>query len=320
MSSPPDRKTKKQVPVADQTQHWANPYPLEGDPHRPAVIITNLLSKSPRLIGWNDERIEQRALAAYPDIDEEEIKEFHIGPKREVVNEVAFGLLGIATKEITKQLMNMEENKERARSEEEAIKLVQRGEEASPNPNNELVKGSKKAGADNATIAGVDTPHDAPTIRDSELYQLALRSLLFQRDNYLVGKDYADQRNAQRRHQQRLHSVAPFRPSLHLPLSRMPDDATALGNLQIGGLLQWFIPSPTVHRALLPIVVGLPTGALNEPILRAVANLIPLAQPNLDNVVKERIIWFLKDEHWRGVIKNSTKGYIANTYRDSPQG
>ena len=320
MSSPPDRKTqKKLVPGADRTLDWANPYPLEGDPSRPAVIITNLLSKSPRLIGWNDERIEQRALSAYPDADEEETREFHIGPKREVVDEVAFGLLGIAAKEITKQLMNMQTNNKGTRSEEEAIILVQREEEASLDHGNEL-EGSKKVPADEASIGGVDTTHDVPTMRDSELYQLALRSLLFQRDNYLVGKDYADQRNAQRRRQQQLHSSVPVQPSLPLPFSRMPYDATALGCMQIGGLLQWFIPSPTVHRALLPIVVGLPTGALNEPILRAVANLIPLAQPYLNNVVKERILWFLKDEYWRGVIKNSTKGYIADTYRDSPEG
>jgi hypothetical protein len=214
----------------------------------------------------------------------------------------------------------MEEKKEGAQSEEKVTKQVQLGEEASLDPDNELVEGIKKAAVDNASIGGVEIPHDAPTMRNSELYQLALRSLLFQRDNYLVGKDYADLRNTQRRRQQQLHSAVPFQSSLDLPFSRIPYDATGLGNLQIGGLLQWFIPSPTVHRALLPIVVGLPTGALNEPILRAVANLIPLAQPNLDNVVKGRLLWFLKDEHWRGVIKNSTKGYIANTYRDSPQG
>jgi hypothetical protein len=265
------------------------------------------------MIGWNDERIEERALLACPDVDEEAIKDVHLGPKREVVDQLAFGLLGIAAKEVTKQLMHMEEQREGAEREEKE-------EEASPD--RELVEGMlKKAAVDSATVGGTDVPQNEPTMRDSELYKLALRSLLFQRDNYLVGKDYADQRNAQRRRQQLLlDSALPFPPSLNLPFSRIPYDATALGNLQIGGLLQWFIPSPTVHRALLPIVVGLPTGALNEPILRAVANLIPLAQPNLDNVVKERIIWFLKDEHWRGVIKNSTKGYIANTYRDSPQG
>jgi hypothetical protein len=262
------------------------------------------------MIGWNDERIEERALSACPDADEEEIREVHIGPKREVVDQLAFGLLGIAAKEVTKQLMHMEEQREGVEREEE--------EEASPD--RELVEGIKKAAADNASMDGADLTSNEPTMRDSGLYKLALRSLLFQRDNYLVGKDYADQRNAQRRrNQQQLVSALPFPPSLNLPFSHIPHDATALGNLQIRGLMQWFIPSPTVHRALLPIVVGLPTGALNEPILGAVANLIPLAQHNLDGVVKGRLLWFLKDKEWRGVIKNSTKGYIANTYRDSPQ-
>ena len=35
-------------------------------------------------------------------------------------------------------------------------------------------------------------------MHDTELYQLALWSLLWQRDNYLVGHNYADERSAQR--------------------------------------------------------------------------------------------------------------------------
>ena len=94
----------------------------------------------------------------------------------------------------------------------------------------------------------------------------------------------------------------------------MPYDATALGNVQLVQLGQWFIPSPVVHHSLLLLVVGLPMGALNEPILRATANLIPLSQNNLNNVMKSTILLFLKDKHWQSVINNSTKGYIANTY------
>jgi hypothetical protein len=78
-TSTPRRKTTKQE--KDQPEKWYNEYPLEGDPNRPAVVITNLLSKSPRLIGWNDEEIEQIALDANPNAGYGETEELHIGPK-----------------------------------------------------------------------------------------------------------------------------------------------------------------------------------------------------------------------------------------------
>lgn len=306
MSSPSPARRETTNQEKEQLEKWYNEYPLKGDPNRPAVVITNLLSKSPRLIGWNDEEIEQIALDANPNVGYGEEEELHIGPKREVVNEVAFGLLGIAAKEVTKQLLQREELHE-----------AQRDDDAEEDTTLESVE---KAALNAVTELSADSADNIETktaMRDTELYQLALRSLVWQRDNYLVGRDYADERGAQRRKQKQILETHQLTPSVDLPFSRMPYDATALGNVQLVRLGSWFIPSPVVHRSLLPIVVGLPTGPLNEPILRATANLIPMSQNNLDNVMKSRILWFLKDEHWRSVIKNSTKGYIANTYRDS---
>lgn len=314
MSSPPTRPNNvarrehtKQGKVETE-EKWFNEYPLPGDPSRPAVIITNLLSKSPRLIGWNDEEIEQIALDANPNVGYDDLEEVRIGPKQEEVNEVAFGLLGIAAKEVTKQLLQREEHRKGTQldkiDEEDTLESV---EKAALDAVSELSSDS------------TDTDADA-TMRNTELYQLALRSLLWQRDNYLVGREYADERGAERRklkQTQDAHQVGPTSSSFELPFFRMPYDATALGNVQLVRLGSWFIPSQTVQRALLPIVVGLPTGPLNEPIKKATANLIPMSQNNLDNIVKSRVLWFLKDEHWRSVIKNSTEGYIANTYRDS---
>jgi len=307
MSSPSSRTSapseQKQQPFQQAPKEkWYNEYPLEGDPNRPAVAMTNLLSKSPRMIGWNDEEIEQIALDANPNVGYGDDEEVHIGPKREVVNKVAFGLLGIAAKEVTKRLLQREELHEgrNQTEEEDTIESVERA-------------------AIGAAVSGLsaDRSTGSTTMRDTELYKLALRSMLWQRDNYLVGRDYADERSAQRRKQKQMLETHQLDVSVALPFSRIPYDATALGNIQLARLGSWFIPSQTVHRALLPIVVGLPNGPLNEPILRATANLIPMSQSNLDNVVKSRILWFLKDEKWRTVIKNSTNGYIAKTYRDS---
>lgn len=298
----------------NETEKWWNEYPLDGDPKRPAVILTNLLSKSPRLIGWDDERIERRARAALPkgaDVEEEE--EIHLGPKREVVNEVAFGLLSIAAKEVTKHLLQREGTQDGAELEDGADSSRQPEVSLSPGVNETQVE---ETGAE---LMNVVRTKDEQTIRETELYKLALRSLQWQRDNYLVGRSYADERKAERRRHLTLLTIQP-NITLGLPLYPLPYDGTALGNQQIVRLGQWFIPSPIVHRALLPLVVGLPFGQLNQPIRRATVNLIPMSQANLDYVIKSRLLWFLKDDNMRNVMKHSTHNYIANTYRDSASG
>lgn len=304
--TPPRRKTTPKE-KSQEPEKWFNEYPLEGDPNRPAVVIVNLLSKSPRLIGWNDEEIEQIALDANPNVGYGEEEDIHIGPKREVVNEVAFGLLGIAAKEVAKNLLHLEEQ------HREVAKVD------SENADGPAVEKSIASDLIDNVLSDemVENAESASNMRGTELYQLALRSLLWQRDNYLVGKTYADERSALRRRQKQVLETHQLDTSVDLPFSRMPYDATALGNVQVVRLGQWFIPSPVVHRSLLPLVVGLPTGALNEPILRATANLIPMFQNNLNAIMKSRVLWFLQDEQWRSLIKNSAKNAIANTYRDS---
>jgi hypothetical protein len=179
---------------------------------------------------------------------------------------------------------------------------------------------SKKTLKDIGGSIFVDEETEPSALRDTELYSLALRSLQWQRDNYLVGREYAEKRQNQRFGKTEFDETV-REQSLELDVSPyvIPFDKEALGNVQLTALGSWFIPSPTVQNALLPIVVDLPSGQLKEPILRATANLIPLSQGNLDRVVKDRLIWFLDNPYWRDVIKASTKGYITTTYRDAPR-
>jgi hypothetical protein len=304
----------------DPKDKWWNEYPLEGDPRRPAVIFTNLMSKSPRLIGWNDERIERRALEALAESKAKnqdtsttstpsEIS--FVGQKEEEeVKEVSFGLLNVVANKVTQHLLNLEvkgegttdtaDEKNKAGNEEEKGTMAQSGKKV-PQP----LFGDK-----NTRV----------TMRDTELYKLALRSVEWQRDNYLVGQDYADRRRRERRQDEQ--DLSPELKTQLPPDFRYRNilyDSTALGNQQLAGLFSWFIPSPVVHQQALGLVLSLPSGPLNEPILKATVNLVPMAQTPLDTVVKNSILWFLKDDHWKDVIKRSAHGYIAQTYRDSPR-
>jgi hypothetical protein len=142
-------------------------------------------------------------------------------------------------------------------------------------------------------------PSDAQAIRKLPFYDSTLQAIQWQRDNYLVGKEYAERRTT--------------RQGIDSPSPRMPFDATALGNLQIVKLGSWFVPSTTVKDALLPIVISLPSGALREPILNTTVNAIPLAQPLVDRAVKNAMLEFMDNPHWRQVIKNQSNRYMVSS-------
>jgi hypothetical protein len=144
-------------------------------------------------------------------------------------------------------------------------------------------------------------PKDPATVRKLPFYTTTLSAIQYQRDAYLVGPDYAERR----RHEKEDYLAPPP------VLGQMSYEAECLGSVQIANLGSWFLPSATVKEALLPIVVSLPSGALNETIVLGVVNAIPLAQPIVDQAVKSSVLEFIQNPYWRQVIKNRTKGFIG---------
>ena len=106
-------------------------------------------------------------------------------------------------------------------------------------------------------------------------------------------------------------------------LDRYPSNdicKSSLGNTQLNGLLTWFIPSKTMHNALLPTVlwtIAPPTsqypdgGPLRRIINRSVCDLIPLSQGLLDATMKSSILWVLSDDSWRESVKGSSRNYLT---------
>jgi hypothetical protein len=149
-------------------------------------------------------------------------------------------------------------------------------------------------------------PQDRAELKETKLFKSTYELLQWQRDNYLVGFEYANW-------------IKKHRIKYPDRVTDAPYDKTALGHQQIAGLLAWFIPTDTVRQALLPIVVDLPDKVL-FPIARdATVSLIASQQANLDSIIKTSLISLLKNEQNREAIKNSTQGYISTTYRDSEQ-
>eukprot|EP00934_Nitzschia_sp_Nitz4_P002335 Nitzschia sp. Nitz4//scaffold82_size85912//56323//56940//NITZ4_005147-RA/size85912-processed-gene-0.14-mRNA-1//1//CDS//3329558853//2335//frame0 len=153
------------------------------------------------------------------------------------------------------------------------------------------------------TVSQVDGkfPSNAEDVRSLPFYNSTLDAIKYQRDNYLVGSEYASRRQRDRN-----------RNILSNPDKPIPFDSKALGNEQIVNLGAWFIPSPTIQNALLPVVVSLPSGVLRETITNTVANAIPLAQPLLDDAVKWSLMQVLDNPEWRQLIKNRAGGYMSS--------
>lgn len=163
-------------------------------------------------------------------------------------------------------------------------------------------------------------PEDSEALRQSKVYQEAYKAIEWQRDNYVVGSDYANWRKKMRKGEDRGSGmgVVGGLDQYRLVLPPVPYEETALAHAQLADLAANFIPSPTVKQALLPLVVTLPCGPLLQPARNSLVNVVLGSQHNLDKVVKSSILTFLNNPANRAMIKNSTKGYIVSsaTYRD----
>jgi hypothetical protein len=156
-------------------------------------------------------------------------------------------------------------------------------------------------------------PKEREALREKSLFRSTYPLLQWQRDCYLVGKDYADWRRAERQ-----------RRKQHQPTETVFDiavDPSALGHGQLVAVAAPFIPSSTVRHSLLPLVVALPAEEyLLTPATNALVSLIQSEQRNLDSLVKTSITSYLQDSNNRIAIKHSTRGYIATKYQDSSSG
>jgi hypothetical protein len=272
----------------DEDDKWWNEWPLEGPENRWAVFITNVLSKSTRIIGWDDERIERRAMQGLAEALGKKVEDL---TDADIPDKISFGLQNMIAEDLTKTFLNIDITTAIDKNGKKVARRDGGGE-----------------GCNEKTLEPSD-------IRKTELYKIALNNLQWQRDNYLVGKDYADQREQLRRLGSDVSLEQKALDRRMMP-RQIPFYDTALGNIQLSALGSWFIPSNAVHYSVLPMVLDLPLGPMYVPTLRATANLIPLSQGNLDKVLKMQIMWILKNQEWRDLIKSSTKGYIVNTYVD----
>lgn len=148
-------------------------------------------------------------------------------------------------------------------------------------------------------------PFDRAAIRQSPLFGDALPALQWQRDNYLVGPEYA---NWRKRDKERGRII------LNPTFFRIPYDySQAMVHAQLRPILADFIPSETVVQALTPLVADLPSGILYDTISGSTIDIIQFQSTNLNYTFKDQLLSVLKDPSIRNQIKASMQGFMIKT-------
>ena len=191
-----------------------------------------------------------------------------------------------------------------------------------------------------------EIPEDTDGLRQSRVYKNAKKLIEFQRDQYLVGRDYAKMAAEKRSKQQvselpsnaentskegkrqslttrsTLSSLANLLPQSEksvepFPPSTLPYDKSALGYTQVANVVsRQLLPLPAVYKAALPWACRVPE-LIYPRTERALVNIILGQQSNLDRILKNRLLTFLDNPRNRTAIKTSTRGFILSSSTSS---
>ncbi|KAL7559670.1 hypothetical protein ACA910_002382 [Epithemia clementina (nom. ined.)] len=199
-------------------------------------------------------------------------------------------------------------------------------------------------------LIGNEIPEDTDELRQSRWYKSTRKLVEFQRDQYLVGKDYATMASEQRYKQQTVKSDSskpnkaphrqvqrntsltprstlsslanllpqPEKTAPPFPSVKLPYDPTALGHAHLSQVVSTkLIPLPALYRHVaLPWACKVPD-LIYQPAENALVRAILGQQSTLHRVLKSRILTFLDNPRNRTAIKTSTRGFILSSSSSS---
>ena len=312
-----------QSPATNNNHQTQSTNKTDTSDWRPLNILKWGLSNSTRIIGWNDDDFRE--------LLEEHRRRRKEDPSIPNVEETGFGLMGILANTIKEALYN--------RTDFDDLK-------------SDLKKLEKVEETDASNSASsIDIIGTNVDVREMKVYKNLLSVVKYQRDAHIMGSEHAERRKVEREVEREKEAKEQIDPYIEdddsfsdvaSEGSKVPPkisyqdylnkysivNASSLGSSQLNGLFSWFIPSPTMHDALLPTVLWtiaplsstFPEGGpLRGRINRSVCDLIPLSQSLLDGVMKQNILWVLSDESWRESVKGSSRNYL-NAAEGGPSG
>ena len=321
---------------------------------KPSDLIYNITSKSPLLIGWNDETfrklIEEQKLKKLKQIQKQVIVQqhtkstipTHIDDIRLPIEEHGFGLQKILS-DVLKSYVYERSNFDDLKSD---LKKIE---------DSGASLYSSKHNIENNTK---DEKNGIFNIREMKLYQNLLNNVKYQRDVYIMGVEHAKKQYEYRQqitnhdltsstsssasssassesvlafpfgtniHHHHHHKKKQFKPftTYQEYLNDTPilphQNKDTMASSQLTNIATWFIPSPVMHDSILSPVLWMigEGGPLRKQVIQSSAALIPLSQPLLDKTMKDNLIWFLDNPNWRESIKGSTRNLVGNNNNDN---
>lgn len=195
-----------------------------------------------------------------------------------------------------------------------------------------------------------EIPTDPQHLRQSRLFQSTKKLVEFQRDQFLVGQDYAQMASGQR---YKVRSENPKSPptnsssssssaqppaassssssswkalrqmtNLHpgeipFPPPQLPFDPNCMGHSFMANVIsKQLLPLPSLRQAALPLVCKVP-GWIYHPTQTALVNIIVRQESNLDRILKQQLLTFLGNPKNRTNIKASTQSILLSSSSSS---
>jgi hypothetical protein len=160
-------------------------------------------------------------------------------------------------------------------------------------------------------------PEDRDRLRQAALYKEAYKGIQWQRDNYLVGREYANWRVKERNHRLNHGTGTTTTTTTTRPIQSFVDeiqfDEAAMAHPQFARLAAALLPSDAVKSALVPLLVPVVTDQLYPVAQQGLVRLVEGQGDNLHQVLKGQILQFLDSPQNRSSIKSSTRGYISTS-------
>lgn len=157
--------------------------------------------------------------------------------------------------------------------------------------------------------------------KDSDTYRNIISTVEWYRDSFLIGSEFADQRNARRKAERenadKLQMMGVNAPYVHESSIPKCDPSAATCHPLLLSAGESYIRSIAAVDLLRPYATWAVStdGPMSATATQSMAQSILLGQSSCDWAMRENLLWVLKDEEWREFAKNITSKYVDRSYR-----
>lgn len=167
--------------------------------------------------------------------------------------------------------------------------------------------------------------------KDSDTYKKIFAMVQWYRDSFLVGCEFADRRSEEK--QSNTDSSRDYAATDNLNIfsrnnsnTTLPKQYTNLNASNFTGMghplllsaAENYISSKNAVDLLRPTALWLASteGPILQPATQSLSQSIPLFQNTCDFVMRDNMLWVLKDQEWKDFAKSITTQYVDRSHKD----